>query len=188
MDNIESYIWLFCLEHPGTNITQVSDFLEWYFVAGNSIFQFFFTDIPLVVVWKRSFDNRNHKLQLIGAETVSPIFCQIWRISWQRSYCDATRALDDVTAMSRGIWRAPSDPTARLLRCYSDLFPRRSHCAYFEHVQNFHNDSAAIWPILQIAARSPSCVTGVLPNWHLLILGSNELELQGLYSVKFYIR
>ena len=117
-----------------------------------------------VVVWMRSFDNRNHKLWLIGAETVSRIFCQSLRISWPRSYCDATRALGDVTAMSRGTWRAPSDPTARLLRCYGDLFPQRPHCACFEHVQNlaailgtslrsaalprrsvrFHNDPAAI--------------------------------------------
>ena len=38
MDNIESYIWLFCLDHPDTNITQVSDFIEWIFVTGCYIF------------------------------------------------------------------------------------------------------------------------------------------------------
>ena len=36
MDNIES--WLFCLDHPDTNITEVSDFIEWIFVTGNYIF------------------------------------------------------------------------------------------------------------------------------------------------------
>ena len=180
MDNIESYIWLFCLDHPDANITEVSDFIEWIFVTGNYIFpKGFYRYTPHVVVWMQSFDNRNHKL--IGAETVSPIFCQILRISWQRSYCDATRALGDVTAMSLGTWRATNDPTARLLRCYGNLLPRRPHCACFEHVQSLvvtletllrsaalprrsmrsHNDPAAIWPILQIAARSPSCVTGV---------------------------
>ena len=38
MDNIESYIWLFSLDHPDTNITQDSDFIEWIFVTGNYIF------------------------------------------------------------------------------------------------------------------------------------------------------
>ena len=28
MDNTESYIWWFCLDHPDTNITQVSDFIS----------------------------------------------------------------------------------------------------------------------------------------------------------------
>ena len=41
MGNIESYIWLFCLDHPDTNIIQDSDFIEWIFVTGNNIFQKF---------------------------------------------------------------------------------------------------------------------------------------------------
>ena len=45
MDNIESYIWLFWLDHPDTNITQVSDFIEWIFVTDNYIFPKVFTDI-----------------------------------------------------------------------------------------------------------------------------------------------
>ena len=45
MDKIESYILLFCLDHPGTKITEVSDFIEWSFVPGNYIFLKFFTDI-----------------------------------------------------------------------------------------------------------------------------------------------
>ena len=46
MDNIESYIWLFFLDHPETNTTQDSDFIEWIFVTGNYIFlKVFFTDI-----------------------------------------------------------------------------------------------------------------------------------------------
>ena len=44
MDNIESYIWLFCLDHPDTNITQDSDFIKWIFVTGNYIFPKVFTD------------------------------------------------------------------------------------------------------------------------------------------------
>ena len=44
MDNIESYIWLFCLDHPDTNIMQVSNFIEWIFVTGNHIFPKVFTD------------------------------------------------------------------------------------------------------------------------------------------------
>ena len=40
MDNIESYIWLFCLDHPDTNITQFSDFIKWIFVTGNYILHF----------------------------------------------------------------------------------------------------------------------------------------------------
>ena len=99
-----------------------------------------------------SFDNRNHKLELIGAETVSPIFCQILRISWQRSYSNATRTLGDVTAMSQGTWRAPSDPMARLLRCYGDLFLRRPHCACFEHVKNFAATSVTLEILLRSAA------------------------------------
>ena len=42
MVNIESYLSLFCLDHPDTNIIQVSDFIEWIFVTGNYIFQKFF--------------------------------------------------------------------------------------------------------------------------------------------------
>ena len=62
MDNIESYIWLFCLDHSDTNITQFPDFIEWIFVSGNYVFQKFYRYTPHVVVWMRSFDNRNHKL------------------------------------------------------------------------------------------------------------------------------
>ena len=127
-------------------------FIEWIFVTGNYIFQSFYRYTPRVVVWMRSFDNRNHKLYFIGAETVSPIFCQILRISWQRSYCDAMRSLGDVTAMSRDTWRADRDPTARLLRCYSVLFPRRPHCACFEHVQNLAATSATLETLLWSAA------------------------------------
>ena len=54
--------------------------------------------------------------------------------------------------MSRGIWRAPSDPTVRLLRCYGDLFPRRPHCACFEHVQNLAATSATLETLLRSAA------------------------------------
>ena len=120
----------------------------------------------------RSFDNRNHKLQLFGAETVSRIFCQILSISWQRSYCGATRALGDVTAMSRGTWRAPSDPTARLLWCYSDLFPWRPQCACFE--QNLAATSAILGTSLRSAAlprcsvrshNDPAAISGDLANF-----------------------
>ena len=34
--------------------------------------------------------------------------------------------------------------------------------------------SAAMWPIWQIAARSPSCVTGVQDKWHVL-MGFNQI-------------
>ena len=144
-----------------------------------------------VVVWMQSFANRNHKLWLVGAETVSPIFCQILRISWQRSYCDATRALCDVTVMSRALGVPPAtlgrvcceatatcfrdDLTALVLsmfktwrrprrpwRPYCDL--QRCHGALWD-LTTTQRRSAAIWPILQIAARSPSCVTGVLVWW-----------------------
>ena len=121
----------------------------------------------------RSFDNRNHNFTF-GAETVSRIFCQILRISWQRSYCDATRALADVTAMSRGTWRASSDLTARLLRCYGDLFPRRPHCACFEHVQNLAATSATLGTSLRSAAlprrsvrshNDPAAISGDLADF-----------------------
>ena len=130
-------------------------------------------------------------------------FARFLRIYWQRSYCDATRALGDVTAMSRSTWRAPSDPTARLLQCYGDLFSRRPRCACFEHVQNLaatletllrsavlprcsmrsHNDPAAIRPILQIAARLPSCVTGVWLIALCLLQGQVEIadQVEGLH-------
>ena len=122
----------------------------------------------------QSFDNRNNKLWLIGVETVSPIFCQILHISWQRSYRDATRALGDVTVISRGIWRAPSDPAARLLRCYGDLFPRRPHCACFEHVQNLAATSATLETLLRSAAlplrsmrshNDPAAISGDLADF-----------------------
>ena len=45
MDNIGSYIWLSCLDHPDTNIKQISDFIEWIFVTSNYIFPKVFTDI-----------------------------------------------------------------------------------------------------------------------------------------------
>ena len=38
MDNIESYRWLFFLDHPDIKITQVSNFIEWIFVTDNYIF------------------------------------------------------------------------------------------------------------------------------------------------------
>ena len=41
MDNIESYIWLYCLDHPDTNITQVLDFIEWIMLLVIIFFQKF---------------------------------------------------------------------------------------------------------------------------------------------------
>ena len=41
MDNIESYIWLFCLDHPDTNITQVFDFSKWIMLLVITFFQKF---------------------------------------------------------------------------------------------------------------------------------------------------
>ena len=103
-----------------------------------------------------------------------PLFCQILRLSWQWSYCDATRALGDVTAMSRGTWRAPSYPTARLLQCYGDLFPRRPHCTCFEHVQNLAATSATLETLLRSAAlprhsmssrKDPAAISGNLADF-----------------------
>ena len=145
-----------------------------------------------------SLDNRNQKLELIVAETVSPIFCQILCISWQRSYCEATRALGDVTAMSRGTLRAPSDPTARLLQCYGDLFPRRPLCACFEHVQNLAATSATLETLLRSAAlprrsmrshNDPAAISGdlvdfadrsevaVLCDWGIIKIHFDKLHL-----------
>ena len=45
MGNIESYISFFCLDHPDTNIIQVSDFIECIFVTGSYIFPIVFPDI-----------------------------------------------------------------------------------------------------------------------------------------------
>ena len=119
----------------------------------------------------QSFDNRNHKLWLIGAKTVSPTFCQILCISWQRSYCEATRALGDVTAMSRGTWRVPSNPMACLLRYYGDLFPRRPHCACFEQVQNLAATSETLLRSAALPQRSmrshndPAAISGDLADF-----------------------
>ena len=56
MDSIQSYIWLFCLDHPDTIITQVSDFIEWIFVTGDYILwkflQIYTTRLSLnAVIW-----------------------------------------------------------------------------------------------------------------------------------------
>ena len=104
MDNIESYIWLFCLDHPDTNITRVSYFIEWIFVSGNYIFpKSFCRYIPHVVVWMRSFINRNHKHQLIGAETVYGRyfvkFTHILTAIPRRCYARLGRCHCDVTAL-----------------------------------------------------------------------------------------
>ena len=107
MDNIESYIWLFCLDYPDTKIT--SEFLSLVITFSKS----FYSYTPHIVVWMLSFVNKNHKLQVIGAETVSLIFCQILPISWQRPYFNATRALGDFTAITGHSWHAHSNPTAR---------------------------------------------------------------------------
>ena len=45
MDNSESYIWLFYLDHPDTKIIRVSNFIEGIFVTGNYIFPNVFPDI-----------------------------------------------------------------------------------------------------------------------------------------------
>ena len=50
MDNIESCIWFFCLDHSDTNITRVTNFIEWIFVTGNYIFyQSFYRYTPHVI-------------------------------------------------------------------------------------------------------------------------------------------
>ena len=76
--------------------------------------------------------------------------------------------------MSRGTWRAPSDPTARLLRCYGDLFPRRPHCACFEHVRNLAATSATLETLLRSAAlprrsmrfhNDPAAISGDLADF-----------------------
>ena len=73
--------------------------------------------------------------------------------------------------MSRGNWRAPSDLTARLLRCYGDLFPRRPHCACFEHVQNLAATSATSLRSAALPRRSvrshndPAAISGDLADF-----------------------
>ena len=42
---IDDFIWFFCLDHPGTNITRVSNFIVWIFVTSNYIFTKVFIDI-----------------------------------------------------------------------------------------------------------------------------------------------
>ena len=88
-------------------------------------------------------------LRCHGAHGVSP--ATLWRVC-----CDArpTCFRGDLTARVLSMfktWRRPRRPR----RPYCDL--QRCH-------GRSHNDPAAIWPILQIAARSPSCVTRVLPK------------------------
>ena len=38
MEKNESYIWLFCLDHPNTNITRVSFFIVCIFVTDSYMF------------------------------------------------------------------------------------------------------------------------------------------------------
>ena len=92
-------------------------------------------------------------------------FSYIWRplgvpaATIRHVCCDATATCfrGDLTALVLSMfktWRRPRRPW----RPYCDL--QRYHGAQWDLTTQ--RRSAAIWPILQIAARSPSCVTGVL--------------------------
>ena len=185
MDNIESYIWLFCLDHPDTNITQDSDFIEWIFVTGNYICFHRYTSH--VVFWMRSFDNRNHNFNLLVPRQYRGYFAKFYaypdidpiamlRAPWETSLrchgalgvppptlrcvcCDATATCfsGDLTALVLSMfktWRRPRRPWGP----HCDM--QRCHGALWDLTTTLRR-SAAIWPILQIAAMSPSCVTGV---------------------------
>ena len=191
MDNIESYIWLFCLDHPDTNITRVYNFMEWIFATGKiAFFQgFFFSDIHHTS-W---FDCGHLLTEITNFNLLVPRryrrhFARFYansdsdriakpRAPWatslrrhgaldaptatlRRVSCDArsTYFRGDLTALVLNMfktWRRPRRPWGP----YCDL--QRCHGALWD-LTTTQRRSAAIWPILQIAARSPSCVTGVL--------------------------
>ena len=153
----------------------------------------FYRYTPHVVVWMWSFDNRNHKnFNLLVPRQYRRYFAKFYayrdshhmamlRAPWAtslrchgalgvppgtlRRVCyDATATCfrGDLTALVLNMfktWRRPRRPW----RPFCDL--QRCHGAlrYFTTTQR---RSAAIWPILQIAARSPSCVTGVIITTH----------------------
>ena len=80
----------------------------------------------------------------------------------RRVCCDATVTCfrGDLTALVLSMfktWRRPRRPW----RPYCDLL--RCHGALWD-LTTTRRRSAAVWPILQSAARSPSCVSGVLTN------------------------
>ena len=188
MDNIESYIWLFCLDHPDTNITQVSDFIEWIFATGNYIFPKVFTGTPHVVVWMRphlmtgiiNFDllvpREYHRYfdKFYAYPDSDPTAMQRapWAMSLrcqgavgmppetlQRVCCDATATCfwGDLPALVLSMFKTWLRPR-RPWRPYCDL--QRYHSALWD-LTTTQRRSITIWLILQIAARSPSCVTGV---------------------------
>ena len=136
----------------------------------------------------RSFDNRNHNFNLLVPRQYRGYFAKFYaypdsdpiamlRAPWETSLrchgalgvppatlrcvcCDATATCfrGDLTALVLSMfktWRRPRRPWGP----HCDL--QRCHGALWDLTTTLRR-SAAIWPILQIAARSPSCVTGVL--------------------------
>ena len=53
MDNIELYIWLFCLDNPDTYVTRLSNLIEIIFATSKYIFPNVFIDICTI---RRSLD------------------------------------------------------------------------------------------------------------------------------------
>ena len=133
----------------------------------------------------RSFDNRNHNFNLLVPRQYLGYFAKFYaypdsdpiamlRAPWETSLrchgalsvppatlrrvcCDATATCfrGDLTALVLSMfktWWRPWGPHCDLQRCYGALWDLTTTL----------RRSAAMWPILQIAARSPSCVTGVL--------------------------
>ena len=159
------------------------NFCYWYL----HFFKSFYGYTSHVVVWMRSFDNRNHDFNLLVPRQYREYFAKFYaypdsdpiamlRAPWETSLrchgalgvppatlrrvcCDATATCfrGDLTALVLSMfktWRRPRRPWGP----HCDL--QRCHGALWDLTTTLRR-SAAILPILQIAARSPSCVTGV---------------------------
>ena len=155
----------------------------------------------------RSFDNRNHNFNLLVPRQYRGYFAKLY------AYPDS-----DPIAMLRAPWEtslrchgALGVPPATLRRvCYGDLFPRRPHCACFEHVQNLAATSATLGTSLRSAAlprrsvrshNDPAAISGdladfadrsevaVLCDWGITgiyaSLDLNELRLTSWYMQYF---
>ena len=161
MDNIESCIWLFCLDHPDTNITRVSNFIEWIFATGNYIFPKVFSGIRRssnVVIYRERIADILPNFTYILTAIVLRCYARLGR-----RHCDATVHL-----------ACPQRPYGALAAMLGRPVSRRPHCACFEHVQNLAATSATLETLLRYAAlprrsmrshNDPAAISGDLADF-----------------------
>ena len=159
MDSIESYMWLFCLDHLDIKITKDSNFIEWIFVTDNIIFpkgSYRYTS-HVVFQWGHMLTGIINFILLVPRLYILPNFTRILTATLLQCYARLGRCHGALGVPAATLWCINcdarttcfrSDLTALVLRMLeptsSTLETLLWYAALSRRSMRSHNDPAAI--------------------------------------------